>query len=71
MTVIRQLAVFLGVMGIGLTAGPFYFYRAYQKSIQRLNNEDLLDDPIRKRGTVLFILGGLSFLGAAVILWFL
>jgi len=67
---IMFLAVFLAIAGLVMIAGSFWMLKRYHERINRMSDQDLIDDEARKEGTVLFIVGGIVFLAAAALIFF-
>ncbi len=61
------LALFLAVAGLVMLLGPMEMIRRYHRRMNKLSDSDLLDDEVRNEGTVLFMVGGIVFLVAALL----
>jgi len=62
------LVMFLAVAGLVMFLGPMGMIRRYHRRMNKLSDSDLLDDEARNEGTILFMLGGIVFLAAAVLI---
>lgn len=68
----QTAALFFLVLGILLIVGPaLLFYLDRRHTLDRMDVEEFIDDGARKRGTLLFIAGGVSFVVMGVLFFIL
>ncbi|HTL47837.1 MAG TPA: hypothetical protein VL688_07215 [Verrucomicrobiae bacterium] len=67
-----KLGIFLLAAGALLASGPILFYLRdfFQKRRTDVGVEEFYDDAAKNSGTIFFILGGISFIGAGIFLIF-